>query len=136
MKRKKSVRWIEGGIAILFGVVCVFLVGKYYYNVHISSFKGTARQECIKVLEQELLKRDNMKESLYSNRSQAVLSKEEMVKDTVELNITGVGKRSYAIPIHRRLNNLEVLPEYRVTQSYILLLSPLSADTLLHSWQK
>lgn len=136
MKRKKSVRWIEGGIAILFGVVCVFLVGKYYYNVHISSFKGTARQECIKVLEHELLKRDNMKVSLYSNRSQAVLSKEEMVKDTVELNITGVGKRSYAIPLHRRLNNLEVLPEYRVMQSYILLLSPLSADTLLHSWQK
>lgn len=136
MKRKEYI-WLIGGIvAVLLGVVCAFMAGRYYYDAHVSSFKDAARQELVRVLEQELVKREDMKQSIWSNRSQRVLSREEMVKDTVRLILPEIGERAYAIPPHRRTNNLEALPEYRVAQSFILSRSPLSADTLLHAWQK
>lgn len=136
MKRTKTVELINGSMAILFGIVCAFLAGKYYYDAHVSSFQKRARQACTEVLEQELVKREDRKRPIWSNRPQRVLSRKESVKDTVVLRFSEVGKRAYAIPPHRRSNNLEALPEYRVAQSYILLRSPLSADTLLHAWQK
>lgn len=136
MKRTKTVELINGSMAILFGIVCAFMAGKYYYDAHVSSFQKTARQACTEVLEQELVKREDLKRPIWSNRPQRVLSREESVKDTVVLRFSEVGKRAYAILPHRRSNNLEALPEYRVAQSFILSRSPLSADTLLHAWQK
>lgn len=136
MKKTKTINLINRSLAILLGLVSAFLAGKYYYDAHVSSFKETARQACTEVLGQELVKREDLKQPIWSNRPQRVLSREEMVKDTVVLRLSEGEKRVYAIPFHRRTNNLEALPEYRIAQSYILLRLPLSADTLLHAWQK
>lgn len=136
MKEAKTVKLIHGSMAVLLGIVCAFMAGKHYYDAHVSSFKDSARQKFVQILEQELVKRETLQQPVWSNRTKNVLSKNEMVKDTVKLILPKIGKRTYVIPIHRRLNNLEAVPEYRLIQSGILLRSPLSADTLLHSWQK
>ena len=123
-------------MAVLLGIVCAFMAGKHYYDAHVSSFKDSARQKFVQILEQELVKREDMEQPIWSNRPRSVLSKNEMVKDTVKLILPKIGQRTYVIPLHRRLNNLEEVPEYRIMQSYILLHSPLRADTLLRLWQK
>ena len=120
----------------MLGILCIFLLGRHYYEAHVSSFTEEARPQFIRVLEQEIVKRKDLAQRIWSNRKKEVMSKEEMVKDTVIVKLSDGIRRKYAIPLHRRENNIEKIPEYRITQSYILFLSPLEADTVLGAWQK
>ena len=120
----------------MLGILCIFLLGRHYYEAHVSSFTEEARPQFFRVLELELVKRKDKAQRVCSNREGEVMSKREMVKDTVIFIRSGAGERKYAIPLHRRENNIEMIPEYRMTQSGILYEYPLEADTVLKAWQK
>lgn len=120
---------------VMVGIISAVLIGCFRFNYRMKEYEEQARSKFIKVLENEVRKREVLSGELLSNRTKKVLSETEKVNDTVIVNISGLGKLKYTIPPERQIYNIENSPECRVQQSYVFMRSPLVADNVWCAWR-
>lgn len=127
-------------IALFVGIVLTSLLGGYIYSYRLETWKSEAREALREVVAQEIKKRSEKEDSVYSCYVKEEFSTDEFVAVDATSNfketsiLLSSGENKYVLSSYKDEHNIEKSPIVRGFHTYLFQVYPLDVDSLCILW--